>query len=135
MGSQNQCTPSRVFLEKTKGVAFEALESQSRYPSIVPRYKEKVESNLLDEMRVLKDFYGLLRIWNVTEQAICNQSLARSIHVFRQCLARIGFLDFRNLIGGSLGNDAPTIFSAFGPQIYDPISIANDIEIVFNDDH
>ncbi|HZE80766.1 MAG TPA: hypothetical protein VE604_07665, partial [Candidatus Polarisedimenticolia bacterium] len=50
MGSQNQCTPSRVFLEKTKGVAFEALESQSRYPSIVPRYKEKVESNLLYKM-------------------------------------------------------------------------------------
>jgi hypothetical protein len=42
-----KCTPWRVFLGKTKGVAFEALESQSRYPSIVPRYKEKVESNVL----------------------------------------------------------------------------------------
>jgi len=67
MGSQNQCTPSRVFLEKTKGVAFEALESQSRYPSIVPRYKEKVESNLLYKMNHEIKFYGLLRIWNVIE--------------------------------------------------------------------
>jgi hypothetical protein len=40
----------KVFKENTKGVAFEALESQSRYPSIVPRYKEKVESNVLDEI-------------------------------------------------------------------------------------
>lgn len=32
--------------EKTKGVAFEALEAKVRYPSIVPRYKEKVEDNL-----------------------------------------------------------------------------------------
>jgi hypothetical protein len=33
--------------EKTKGVA-RSIGSQSRYPSIVPRYKEKVESNVTD---------------------------------------------------------------------------------------
>src|ERR1041385_2550348 len=47
-----KCTPWRVFLGKTKGVAFQALESQSRYPSIVPRYKEKVESNVIIKLNM-----------------------------------------------------------------------------------
>ncbi len=40
-------TMERVNSEKTKGVA-RSIGSQSRYPSIVPRYKEKVESNVTD---------------------------------------------------------------------------------------
>ena len=37
-------------LERTKGVALGALEAKVRYPSIVPRYKEKVEHTLARDL-------------------------------------------------------------------------------------
>ena len=64
---------------KTKGVAFEALESQSRYPSIVPRYKEKVESNVLYSIIHEITLMAILRIWNRIINHQCNQWFARTV--------------------------------------------------------
>src|SRR5215831_9587751 len=54
--------------------------------------------------------------------------------VVGQRLSGIGLFVFRHLLGSSLRQNSPTIFSAFRPQINDPIGIANDVEIVFDDD-
>src|SRR5687767_10313280 len=38
------------------------------------------------------------------------------------------------LFGGAFGNDAATIFAAFGTEVDDPVGFGDEIEIVLDDD-
>src|ERR1039458_231816 len=40
----------------------------------------------------------------------------------------------RDLFGRALGHDAAAFFSAFGAQIDDPVGVADDVQVVFDDD-
>src|ERR1039458_9106558 len=52
----------------------------------------------------------------------------------RQRLPRIRLLHPRHLLGRALGYDAAAFFAAFGPEVDDPVGIADHIQIVFDDD-
>ncbi len=41
---------------------------------------------------------------------------------------------FRDLGGAAFAHDATTIFAAFGAEVEDPVSVADHVEIVFDDD-
>src|SRR5919109_343688 len=51
-----------------------------------------------------------------------------------QSLASVGLLVSRHLLGRALCDDPATLLAAFGTQIDDPVGIADDIKIVFDDD-
>src|SRR5882724_6846517 len=48
--------------------------------------------------------------------------------------ASVGLLVFRDLFGRALGYDAATAVAAFGTQINHPISLGDEVEIMFDDD-
>ena len=49
-------------------------------------------------------------------------------------LARIRFLDARNLLGRALRDDAAAAFAAFGAEIDDPVGLFDDVEMVLDDE-
>src|SRR5271170_2995334 len=45
---------------------------------------------------------------------------------------RVG--DGRNVLGSALSDDAASVFAALGAEIDDPVGVADDVEVVFDDD-
>ena len=52
---------------------------------------------------------------------------------FGERVAGVGLFDASNLFRGALRNDAAASLAAFGPQIDEPISLFDDVEIVLDD--
>src|SRR6185437_8621515 len=61
------------------------------------------------------------------------QSLADAMKVLRQGLPSVRFLDSGNLFRRALSDNAPAVLPAFRPQINDPVSVADDVQIMLND--
>ena len=50
-------------------------------------------------------------------------------------LAGVALRHFGDVLGGALGDDAPSPAAAFGSQIDDPVGRLDDIEVVLDHDH
>src|SRR5215472_13186228 len=131
--SHRQFTPGMV--GKTKGVAVEALEAKVRYPLIVPRYKEKVASNVREPQFCQTKKEVCSEFPNNLINYIYFQLLTVATKVIRQGLPGVRPLDSGNLRRRALGDDLSTLIAALGTQVNDPIGVADDIEVVLDDDH
>jgi hypothetical protein len=119
-------------LKRRRG-SVSSIGSQSRYPLIVPRYKEKV-AHTLEHSRFYETklivFSGFPKGCSTL---LIYQSLARLARVLGQGLTGVGLLDSGNLRGRALGHDLSTLISAFRAQINDPVGIADHVQVVLND--
>ena len=64
----------------------------------------------------------------------CRPIFGRPIEIRGQRLAGVGLLHARDLLGRALGYDAAAFFSAFGAEIEDPVGVADDVQVVLDDD-
>ena len=65
----------------------------------------------------------------------CGPVLFSAIEIVCQRLSSVRLLHARNLFGSALRNQAAAFFSAFGAEVEDPVGVADDIEIVLDDDN
>src|SRR5207302_343272 len=61
-------------------------------------------------------------------------SRAVAVEVVGERLSGVGLLHARDLLGSALGDQAAAVFSPLWPEIDEPVGIADDIEIVLDDD-
>ncbi len=58
----------------------------------------------------------------------------RAPEVLRQRLSGVGLLVARDLFWRALGDDTAALLAALRTQVDDPIGIANDVEVMLDDD-
>src|SRR5205807_9392356 len=61
-------------------------------------------------------------------------SRAVAVEVMGERLSGVGLLHARDLLGSALGDQAAAVFSPLGAEIDEPVGIADDIQIVLDDD-
>jgi hypothetical protein len=76
-----------------------------------------------------RDFYSLVITVGVdVAVAVCRETQNSG-----ERLPGVRLLDPSNLLRGALRDDAATSLAAFGPQINEPVSLFDDVQIVFDD--
>ena len=52
----------------------------------------------------------------------------------RECLSGVRFFRLGDLLRRALGHNTASFFAALGPQIDNPVRIADHVQVVFDDD-
>src|SRR5690348_8679270 len=78
---------------------------------------------------------SLFQIPEKSQIVLIYQLLADHLEVLSQGLSSKGFLDSGNLLRRALSDNASSVLAALRPQVDNPVSVPDDVQVVLDDNH